>query len=437
MRFTAGEVAQATGGSLAGDDVRVDGASIDSRTVRAGQLFVPIVAERDGHDFVTAALDAGATAYLTARPPVGGSAVVVADTGEALLALGRHARARLVDRVVGVTGSVGKTTVKDLARSILAKRYRTAANERSFNTEIGVPLTLANAADDAEVVVVEMGARGEGHIALLCEVARPLVGVVTIVGIGHTELFGSIDDVARGKRELVEALPAGGTAVLNADDERVMSMRGHTVASVVTYAVEQPGDVRATGVRLDHDLRPSFTIVSPWGSVDVQLSVSGIHQVGNSLAAAAASLACDATLDDVAAGLSDAVLSPWRMEVSRSSRGALVINDAYNANPMSVAAALRSLAAIDARRRIAFLGTMAELGPSAAASHRQAADLARSLGIRVVSIDEPMYGVELVEGIDAATELATALALGDGDAVLVKGSRVTGLERLAERLLAP
>ncbi|HVM55056.1 MAG TPA: UDP-N-acetylmuramoyl-tripeptide--D-alanyl-D-alanine ligase [Acidimicrobiales bacterium] len=436
MRFTAGAIAAATGGALVGEDVEVDGAAFDSREVRPGQLFVPLVDARDGHDFIAAALEAGAVAYLTARQPTGGTAVVVEDTAGALMALGAAARDRLPDRVVGVTGSVGKTTVKDALRAVLAERFVTAANERSFNNEIGVPITLVNAPPGAEAVVVEMGARGLGHIARLCEVARPTIGVVTAVGMVHTELFGSVDDVARGKAELVEALPADGTAVLNADDERVAAMRDRTPAAVVTYGVEQPADVRATEVALDGELRPAFTLHSPWGTAAVRLSMQGVHQVGNALAAAAAGLAAGASLDDVAAGLGSATPSPWRMEVGRARSGALVINDAYNANPLSVAAALRSLAAVDAGRRIAFLGHMAELGPSAADAHREAAALARSLGIRVVAVAEPMYGVEGVEDAAAAFRLAGTLQLGAGDAVLVKGSRVAGLEALAAALLA-
>lgn len=433
VKFWARDVAEATGGTLAGQDVVIDGVSIDSRSIQPGQLFVPIVGERDGHEFIAAAMKRGAAAYLTARVPDTGRAIAVADTGEALLALGRHARSLLGDRVVGITGSVGKTTVKDLVASILSVRFATAASERSFNNELGVPLTLANAPDDAEAVVVEMGARGRGHIALLCDIARPTIGVVTAVGMVHTELFGSADDVALGKGELVEALPASGTAVLNADDEVVAAMRDRSVARVLTYGTDRPADVSASAVRLDGNLRPSFTLQSPWGSIDLTLSVRGVHQVSNALAAAAASLAAGVELDDVATGLATAVLSPWRMEVGRSPSGAVIINDAYNANPISVSAALRSLVLIDASRRLAFLGTMAELGAGAAEAHREIARLAASLDIRVIAVAEPMYGTESVATIEEAAVLAGA---AEGDAILVKGSRVAGLERLAALLLA-
>ncbi len=271
------EVAAATGGRLTGPDVTVSGAAIDSRLVAGGELFVPVVAERDGHDFIPAAVAAGAAAYLTARPveAAGGrpraTAVVVSDTGEALTALGRHARDRLAAavgaRVVGITGSVGKTSVKDLLGVALAARWRTTASAGSFNNELGVPLTLLGAPGDAEALVVEMGSRGRGHVAALCAVARPSVGVVTRVAAVHTETFGTLDDVAEAKGELVAALPAAGVAVLNAADPRVAAMASRTSARVLTFGAS--GDVRAEDVRLADDLRPAFRAVTPWGAVDV------------------------------------------------------------------------------------------------------------------------------------------------------------------------
>jgi UDP-N-acetylmuramoyl-tripeptide--D-alanyl-D-alanine ligase len=431
VRFTAGDVARATSGVLVGDDVDIEGASIDSRTRTAAQLFVPIVGERDGHDFI----DPDAGPYLTAHEPVGGTAVRVGDTGTALLDLGSWARRRLGDRMVGITGSVGKTTVKDLLASILRQRFVTAASPGNFNNELGLPLTLLNAPDGAEAGVLEMGARGIGHIAMLCEVGRPTIGVVTAVAAVHTEVFGTIEDVARGKSELVAALPRAGTAVLNGDDARCAAMASVTDARVLTYAVDGRGDLTAEAVHFDAELRPTFVARTPWGDVELRVGVRGVHQVGNALAAAGAALAAGATLDDVAAGLAEVDLSRWRMELGRAPSGLVVLNDAYNASPTSAIAALRSLAALDVRRRIAFLGTMAELEDPAAA-HREVAEAARSLGVRVIAVAEPRYGGELVDGIDAAVELARAERLGDGDAVLVKGSRVAGLEVLAARLSA-
>jgi UDP-N-acetylmuramoyl-tripeptide--D-alanyl-D-alanine ligase len=435
VRFSAVQIADAVGGSVVGPDLTVNGASIDSREVSGGELFVPIVAERDGHDFIAAALAAGAAAYLTSRPAdEGGTAIVVDDTAAAFARLGSAARDRLPDRVVGITGSVGKTSTKDLLASVLSQRWVTGASPQSFNNELGVPLTLVNAPERCEALVVEMGARGRGHIASLCEVARPSVGVVTAVAAVHTELFGTIDDVAVAKRELVEALPASGTAVLNALDERVRAMATHCSGRVLTFGGVR-ADVRADDLTLDDELRPSFTLVTPWGSTAVTLSVRGAHQVANVLAAAAAGLACDVPLDEVAAGLASARLSRWRMELTRAPSGVLVLNDAYNANPTSVAAALESLAALDARRRVAVLGVMAELGPESDDEHARIGKLAGELGVEVITVDAPAYGIATdVAGVDAALDALARLELRQGDAVLVKGSRVAGLERVAAAL---
>lgn len=441
MRFTTDQIAAATGGRRIGPDVPVDGAAIDSRTIRPGQLFVPIVAERDGHDFIDAAVTAGAAAYLSSSAPAvgakraGATVVVVADTGWALLDLGRAARDRLPDMVVGITGSVGKTTVKDLTASAMETTWRVAASIRSFNNELGVPLTLVDAPDGTEAVVVELGARAPGHITLLGQVAQPTLGVVTAVALAHTEMFGTMDRVAEAKGELVEVLPATGTAVLNADDPRVAAMAGRTSARVLLYGRNAPGaDVRAVDVVVDDELRASFGIESPWGRVDVRLGVRGEHQVVNALAAAGAALATGVPLDGVASGLATEAVSPWRMQLARTASGAVVVNDAYNANPTSMAAALRALAAVPARRRVAVLGLMAELGPIAEEEHRRVADLARALGITVVPVGTSLYGVAPADGVDAA--VARLGELAEGDVVLVKGSRVAGLERLAETLVS-
>jgi UDP-N-acetylmuramoyl-tripeptide--D-alanyl-D-alanine ligase len=426
------DIAAAVGGELVGDDLVVGGFSIDSRTIAAGDLFVPVVAERDGHDFIVAAVDGGAAAYLSAGPEPGDRPhVLVADTALALPAMAAAVRPALGDRVIGVTGSVGKTSTKDLIAAALSAGLRTHASFRSFNNELGVPLTLLNAPDDVEAVVVEMGARGLGHIRELCRFVQPTIGVVTRVGAAHTELFGSVDAVAKGKGELVEALPRWGRAVLNADDPRVAAMADRCVCDVIGYGFER-GDVRAEDIVLDDELRPSFTARTPWGDQPVRLRVAGMQNVHNALAAIAVGAACGLNTATVADGLARAEMSPWRMDVRRGSSGALVINDAYNANPMSTEAALRSLAAVDADRRIAVLGVMAELGDEHDAGHREMGELAAVLGIEVLAFDEPAYGFEVFTGHDDV--LAALGVLGARDAVLVKGSRVAGLEALAERL---
>jgi UDP-N-acetylmuramoyl-tripeptide--D-alanyl-D-alanine ligase len=438
MRFSLDQLAAATGGRRHGPDVEVSAVGIDSRALPAGALFVPIVADRDGHEFVPAAIAAGAAAHLSAAGQGPGAvtpgwpAVAVADTTVALAAIGRLARRRITGPVVGITGSVGKTSTKDLAAAVFRRRFVTAAADRSFNNELGVPLTLANAPDGAEAAIIEMGARGVGHIALLCGIASPTIGIVTCVGAAHLELFGTLDDVARGKGELVEALPPSGTAVLNADDTLVAAMAKRSAAPVLRYSPTGGGaDLRASGIRLGAELRARFTLHSPWGAAPVELAVAGAHMVGNALAAAAAGLAAGISLDEVAAGLGDATLSPWRMEVRRTESGATVINDAYNANPVSMRAALDALADLPARRRIAVLGAMAELGDDAEAAHRDVADHAAALGITLVPVGTGAYGPPGVAPHDAAAAVGV---LGPDDAVLVKASRVAGLERVAAQL---
>ena len=266
VRILASDAAAAVGGRLIGPDVEFDGASFDSRSTQPGELFVPIVAERDGHDFIDQARAAGAVAHLTSRPfdsGDGGTAIEVADTSDALMTLAQWARRRSTARVVGVTGSVGKTSTKDFIAAACDATRQTTANVRSYNNEQGLPVTILNAPDDTEVLVLEMGMRGFGEITRLCDVARPDIGVVTAVGHSHTERVGGIDGVAVANRELVQALPTSGTAVLNADDERVMAMAAHTGASVITYG--RAGDVRVTDLVLDELARPRFTIDTPWG----------------------------------------------------------------------------------------------------------------------------------------------------------------------------
>ncbi|HEY6472580.1 MAG TPA: UDP-N-acetylmuramoyl-tripeptide--D-alanyl-D-alanine ligase [Acidimicrobiales bacterium] len=434
MRFSTSELAAWLGAALVGPDVVVDGASIDSRSLRLGQLFVPIVAARDGHEFVGTAVASGAPAYLTAHPSVvdesvGGTAIVVDDTSAALMRLGVLARERVSGGVIGITGSVGKTTTKDLVRACLATAFPTAASEQSFNNELGLPLTLLNAPDDARWVVLEMGARGPGHIAKLAEVARPDVGIVTSVAMAHIEFFGDLDGVARAKSELVAALPETGVAVLNFDDPRVAGMRSQCRGPVVGFSAAGVGEaeVRAEGVSLDEELRPAFRLVSPWGEADVRLALHGVQQVSNALAAAATALWCGVPLEGVVQALASVDAPALRMEVRHEAGGGpTLIVDCYNANPASTEAALRSLAALTADRKLALLGLMAELGATTEPEHRRLAELAESLGVEVVGYETELYGRARVDDVGSAVALLRGL--GPGDAALIKGSRVARLE---------
>ncbi len=432
MRIRASEAAAGIGGRLVGPDVEFDGASFDSRSTAPGQLFVPIVAERNGHEFIGAARANGAVVHLTSEPDDfrrDGTAIEVADTAQGLLALAQWARGRLEARVVGVTGSVGKTSAKDLMAAACGAGRRTTANERSFNNEQGLPVTILNAPDDTEVLIVEMGMRGFGHIAQLCEIARPDIGVLTVVGHAHTELVGGLDGVARAKGELVEALPPSGTAVLNADDERVAAMRSRTGAEVLTYGSD--GDVRVSSIELDGFARARFRVDTPWGSGTTQLAVPGAHMVANAAAAVAVAGVVGVDLDAALAALTTATVSGMRMELATASSGATVVNDAYNANPTSMRAALDALSAMHAGRRVAVLGLMAEIDDPEPA-HREIAAHAAALGLEVVVVGTNLYGIE-----PANDPLAAIGPVGSGDVVLVKASRSAGLEQVVERLTAP
>ena len=415
---------------MVGPDVDIDGVGFDTRTLRAGQLFVPLIAERDGHDFLADALVARASAYLTSRPATGGTAIEVADTLQALMDLATVRRRSFGGKVIGITGSVGKTSTKDMALAALGASRRTTANERSFNNEQGLPTTILNAPEDAEVMILEMGMRGFHEIESLCRIGAPHIGVVTRVAEAHSDRVGGIDGVARAKAELVAALPRDGFAVLNADDERVRNMATVTVARSVSFGFADDAEVRVHDVVLDELARPSFTVDSPWGSVDVQLSISGRHMAVN----AAAALACVGIVGgDLVAGaaaLSTVGLTAMRMQVDRLPSGAVILNDAYNANPTSMRAAIDALVDLPATRRVALLGVMAEISDPEA-EHIAIAKYARERDVELIAIGTGLYGVQPPESATAA--LGT---LSSGDAVLVKGSRVAGLEKLAALLIA-
>jgi UDP-N-acetylmuramoyl-tripeptide--D-alanyl-D-alanine ligase len=457
IRLTLGEVAGLVDGDLHGPaDTAVTGAvTVDSRTVAPGDLFVAMPGERvDGHDFLDAAAAAGAVAGLTTRPDDALPTVVVADPVVALGRLAAGVHIRLTEagvRTFGITGSSGKTSTKDLLGQVLGSAGPTVSPPGSYNNDIGLPLTVLSADESTRFLVLEMGSRGPGHIARLCRVARPQVGVVLNVGSAHLGEFGSADGIAVAKGELVEALPADGTAVLNADDPRVIGMAPRTQARVLATGLGEAADVRAVDVTLDDAARPRFTLVAAGEEHPVALQVVGAHQVANALSAAGAALAVGLPPADLAAALSAAEpRSRWRMEVSRRGDGVTVVNDAYNANPESMRAALAALAGLSGTRRIAVLGAMAELGPGAHAEHerlgRDAAaagvDLIVAVGPDAVGISDGASaagrraGEESVHVPDraAARELLSEV-LRPGDVVLVKASRSYGLELLAADLL--
>ena len=430
----AADVAQAVSGNLVGSNAHLDGVSFDSRTIKPGQLFVPIIDQRDGHDFIADALSRGAGAYLTSRAPQGRTAISVHDTEKSLLKLGEWVRKRLdtklQNRVVAITGSVGKTSTKDFVASALATALRTHANEQSFNNDFGLPTTILNAPDNVEALVLEMGMRGFGEIARLCEVARPRIGVVTAISNAHTQRVGSIEGVTRAKRELVESLQGDDVAILNADDPNVLSMRRATHALVLTFGESESASVRMISCEIGQRGCAIASVQTPWGEAQLALSVPGRHMAHNALAALCVAGFLKLDIVRAAEAISKSNISPSRMQIRKLNNGAVVLDDSYNANPASMRAALETLTTISGVRRIAFCGLMAELAEPSQ-DHLEIATLAKQNQIEIVAVETDLYGVRSISFSQARQVLAE---LGDGDLVLIKGSKVAGLSRLCDGL---
>lgn len=460
--MTLAEVVVVTGGRLAGiteDDAAtllVDGPVVtDSREAGPGGLYVARVGEQaDGHDFVPAAVEAGAVAALTTRPVDGTACVVVDDTQEAFAALARA----VVDRsphltVVGITGSSGKTSTKDLLGSVLGRLGPTVAPVGSYNSEVGVPLTVCRVEPATRFLVAEMGARGVGHIAYLTRMAPPRIGVVLNVGTAHVGEFGSRDAIARAKSELPAAVPSDGVAVLNADDPRVRAMAEVTSARVVLVGEAEDADVRATDVALDADGHPTFVLHTADGTAEVTLAgLVGRHHVGNALSVAAVALEVGMSLEDLTAALTEATtVSRWRMEVTHRPDGVTLVNDAYNANPESMVASLEALERMgEGRRTWAVLGAMLELGEESAALHAEVGRAVVAHGVHELLVVGPTAQpladgareaggstrVRTVADADEAEALLRA-ELRPGDVAVFKSSRDAGLRLLGDRIAAP
>lgn len=413
------------------------GISTDSRAISHGDLFVAVTgASFDGHDYIDAALRDGAGGVMvTDRAPEGGPAVVIANTFAALRDLAAHHRETLDMPVIAVTGSTGKTTTKDLLAAALPDAW---ASPRSFNNEIGVPLTVLRTPASARYAVVEVGSRGVGHIEFLVPAVRPDVSIITNLGTVHLETFGSTDNLARAKYELVEGLGTDGVAVLPADEPRLLS-RSHP-GRTVTFGVDIDADVAARDVVLDEQGLPTFVVETAAGNATVRIPIPGAVQAANAAAAIAAGLEVGVELDVLVEGLGSASGSAWRMEVHPGRF--VVVNDAYNANPQSVEAALRTVVAMPGRH-VAVLGQMAELGPVSDDEHRRIGALARDLGFESVIVvgDAELLAVGAgdiaVKVPDPQSAVVAALErLDEGDVVLVKASRSVGLEAVAEPLIA-
>lgn len=476
---TVGELAELLGARLDLDGRAPDATELsaqvtelvyDSRKAGPGSLFVAFPGEHvDGHDYAAKAWRAGAVAAITARPVAGGLCLVVDDPQAAMGIVGRHVVATAKQRgltVLGITGSAGKTTTKDLLAQILERVGTVVAPRESMNNEIGLPVTASWVTADTEYLVSEMGAKGIGHIGYLCSITPPDIGLELNVGIAHLGKFGSQDAIARAKGELVEALPTTGRAVLNAGDRRVREMADRTSAPVISFGVEgdqlpdgvRP-DVFASGLTADDLDRWGFDLRIAEVSIPVRLTILGRHQVANAVAAAAAAHAVGVDAALIADTLSAIGLrSHWRMELHELPGGAVLINDAYNANPTSMQAALATMAGIGGNLRaagrssrlIAVLGEMLELGADSDRLHREVGAMVAEAGIdRLITVGA---GAELIaagattagmvpDAVVPVADKASAAKLldgvGSGDVVLIKASRDIGLESLGEQLLDP
>ncbi|MCT9871725.1 UDP-N-acetylmuramoyl-tripeptide--D-alanyl-D-alanine ligase [Paenarthrobacter aurescens] len=473
IALTAAEIADITHGRLTGKtDVVPTSVVTDSREATPGSLYVAKPGEHaDGHDFVAAAFERGAVLVLAEREvtDAGGSPYPAVVVDDAVLAMGalaaesvRRVRAARRQRgeeltVIGITGSAGKTTTKDLLAGVLSGAGKTVAPQGSYNGEVGVPLTVFAADADTRFLVIEMGATGLGHIKYLADMVKPDIGVVLVVGTAHAGEFGGVENIAKTKGELVEALSEHGTAVINLDDGRVAAMRTRTKARVLGFTASPATteEVEARNVVVNAQGFPDFDLVLPDGgpSVQVRSRLIGGHHVTNLLAAAAAAFAAGIPAADIASSLSSqSAASRWRMERIEREDGVTIINDAYNANPESMRAALRTLADLgQGRRTWAVLGAMLELGEDSIREHTAVGTQVVRLNISrlvvvgrearalyVSAIQEGSWGDEcsFAETVEEAYELLQN-ELEPGDLVLFKSSNGVGLRHLGDRIALP
>jgi len=440
------ELAGPLDGHVRGGDCRFDSVSTDSRALGAGDLFVALRGDHfDAHDYLQQVAQAGATGALVSAPAdIALPQLVVRDTQVGLGRIGAFNRDLYTGPLVAITGSCGKTTVKNMVQAILSRQGETVATQGNLNNEIGVPLTLLRFTERTRYAVVEMGAAGPGHIAWLCELGRPTVSVLINAMPAHLEGFGSVDDVAAAKGEIFDGLGEGTTAVLNADQPWAAQWRRRAgAARVLDFGVREPAAVSVGGVNVRGVEGVAFTASTPAGEIAVRLSLPGEHNVANALAAIAVGLALELSLTDIRDGLESLRPVEGRLCARRTPGGFTLIDDCYNANPGSVRAAVDVLAACSGRRSLV-LGAMLELGADSDKLHRQVGEYARASGI------ERFWGVgpELRPAVDAfgagavfCADRAAALddlagVFADDDIVLVKGSRGAGMEKIVEALLA-
>ncbi|MDP1808598.1 MAG: UDP-N-acetylmuramoyl-tripeptide--D-alanyl-D-alanine ligase [Actinomycetota bacterium] len=458
-----GDIADALKGELvAGDpEAVISSVCADSRVIQKGDLFIPLKGTRfDGHRFIDAAIDGGAAVVLLERLDEGlavrlrrapTAALKVGDTQAALTALAHLIRGRLTAKVIGITGSTGKTSTKDILAALTGRSLNTLATPRNDNNEIGAPLTITKAKLETEVLVIEMGMRGPGQIAALAAMARPEIGIITNIGLTHVGLLGSQKKIAATKAELIESLPADGYAILNSDDDWTEFLRERTKAKVLTFGIKPGAFIGASDISLDEYARPSWRLVIDGrpGPV-VRLSAPGRHNVINALAAIAAARLVGVGEADIIDGLSKVRLTDMRLAIIETKKGVTIINDVYNANPASMSGALETLKQVKpGARHVAVLGQMSELGEDTIAAHRGVGVEVAGLGVDMLvtvgehadkiaeaAVEAGMSGSAVTWlGTKEETVVQLKNQVEPGDVVLVKGSRIAGLEDVVYALL--
>lgn len=438
MLIIASEVASVAHGTLVGLDCEASGIAFDSRSLRRGEAFVALGGDADGHDYLSSAAAAGAPFAIVRRGKSidALTCIEVDDCDAALTALGRHCRERLTatldGRVIGITGSVGKTSTKDLVLAVLRSQFMNAHGpEKSLNNDIGVPVTIINSPEACDALVLEMGMRGFGEIARLCEVGRPQIGVITEVGDAHGERVGGVAGVIRAKAELLQALPESGIAIVNSDSVNAMKTVHNISAHVVTFGSSETASVRFEIVSVDERGCCTVRFTAENQSAVGVVPLPGTHMASNAAAAVSVGISCGIGIGRCVEALANVQSAPQRMQWMTGPRGLRILDDSYNANPVSVAAALRTIAETPAARRCAVLGVMAEVTDSAAA-HQEIAALCRQLGIELLSLETDLYGTS---AMTVTQIVATLSELDSNNVVVVKGSRMAATERVVHALI--
>jgi UDP-N-acetylmuramoyl-tripeptide--D-alanyl-D-alanine ligase len=448
------EIIKATNGELISGDVNINftGISTDSRKIKSGDLFVPIVGERfDGHDFIEASLNSGASGTLTHRECLsfsGGTVIKVEDTLKALADIAAYYRQKFRIPFIGITGSVGKTSTKEMITRVLSRKYKVLKNEGNLNNEIGVPLTIFNLDDFHEIAVVEMGMSDFGEIHRLTSITRPDIAVITNIGLSHIENLGSRQNILKAKMEIFEGLSEKGIAILNGDDKLLYGLKDLLKFKTVYYGMEEELDYQAYNVQTSGERGSRFDITMKNKDYRVNIYVPGVHNIYNALAAVAVGIETGIPVDDIIEGIADFSSTKMRLDIT-SHNGIKIINDTYNASPQSMEAAINVLKDVSgSKRTIAVLGDMLEMGKFGYKAHNSIGKFAVSKGIDyIISVGENARGI--VQGaLEAGAKASGVLSFNDnaeagrflkdfvqnGDVVLVKGSRGMKMEEIVNQL---